>query len=206
MWIDISQNTDEWLLARIGKVTGSSIAKIMAHYGKDFGEPAKKLALKLALEQITSRRVEDDNFTSYHTRRGHAEEPIARLLYEERTFTIVTNGGFYDNGRTGSSPDGRVFEDGLIEIKSEIFNVHNDRVKKGGYPSAYKWQFVFNLKESDREWIDFVSYCSSFPEGKNLYIYRMTINDFREEFKMIDTRLAEFFKMVTTVKETILRQ
>ena len=32
MWLDIQQNTDEWLDLRIGKVTGSSIGKVMAYY------------------------------------------------------------------------------------------------------------------------------------------------------------------------------
>ena len=38
---DVEQNTDEWLNLRIAKITGSSISKIMANYGKAFGDPAK---------------------------------------------------------------------------------------------------------------------------------------------------------------------
>ena len=49
MWIDIQQNTDSWLDLRAGKVSGSSIGKIMANYGKAFGEPIAKPAATAGL-------------------------------------------------------------------------------------------------------------------------------------------------------------
>ena len=52
---NIDQNTDDWLDLRAGHLTGSNIAKVMANYGKAFGDPAKKLAVDIALEQITGK-------------------------------------------------------------------------------------------------------------------------------------------------------
>ncbi len=54
-WHNVEQNTDEpcpwcgktWMELRAGKVTGSAIPKIMANYGKAFGEPAKKYATNI---------------------------------------------------------------------------------------------------------------------------------------------------------------
>jgi len=201
-WIDINQNTDEWLDLRMGKVTGSTIGKIMANFGRAFGEPAKKLAVNIGVEQISGIR-QGDEYTNANMERGHIEEPIARQFYEEQYFVEVTNGGFYDNGKTGCSPDGRVGADGLVEIKSAIATMHYDRIKRGSYDPQYKWQFIFNLKESGRDWIDFISYCSSYPPKTKLFVYRLEKEKLKKEYQMIDDRLGEFFEMLKTVKERI---
>lgn len=199
MWLDCNQNTDEWLDSRSGKVTGSAIGKIMANFGKAFGEPAKKLAINLAVERITGNRIEGNNFTNAHMDRGHEEEPIARQRYEELFFVEVLNGGFYDNGKTGCSPDGRVGDNGLIEIKAVIPTTHYATIKRGGYDPSYKWQYIFNIRESGADWLDFISYCSSFPRHKNLYVYRIQKESVSKELEQIDARLIEFEKMVDTI-------
>lgn len=203
MWYDVDQNTDEWLDMRAGKVTGSSIAKVMANFGKAFGSPAKDLAATCAIEQLTGKRQNSVNYTNHHMDRGHIEEPIARALYEEMYFVDVTNGGFYDNGNTGSSPDGRVFDDGLVEIKSAIISVHYARIKKGTFDSAYKWQFIFNMREAKRSYIDFISYCADFPEESKLYVYRLDADKFKQEMQWISERLGQFNELVGQIKDRI---
>ncbi len=199
MWHDIKQSDDsDWLKLRAGKVTGSSINKVMANYGKAFGEPAKALAVDLALVAVRGY-IEKENYTNQHMVRGHIQEPIARELYETEMFYTVTNGGFYDNGFTGCSPDGLVADDGLIEVKSVIPAVHYKTIKRDDIDPAYKWQCAFNLKESGRDWIDFISYSSEFPEGNQLYICRKTTDDFQEEFEQIQQRVWTFSSLVTSV-------
>ncbi len=200
---NIEQNTDEWLDLRIGKVTGSSCSKIMANYGKAFGEPAKKAAVTIALEQITGKRSESEMYKNEHMERGHEQEPLARALYESEYFVDVSNGGFFDCGNTGCSPDGLVDDNGLIEIKSVIPSVHYANIKRGNVDPAYKWQIYFNLLYTQREWIDFVSYCYDFPKNKQLYVFRVTAGESKEQFEMIESRLLDFFKLVDQVKETI---
>jgi hypothetical protein len=203
MWIDVEQNTEAWDLLRVGKVTSSSLACVMANYGKAFGEPAKKYATQIALGQITGEPSKN-NYQNAHMERGNLEEPIARAMYEERYLVSVGNGGFYDLGDVGCSPDGLVGDDGVIEIKSAINTIHFDRVAKQSYDASYKWQLAGNLKFSGRDWIDFISYCADYPEDKQLYVYRCFADDFRDEFKMIDTRLDEFRELIAVAKHTIL--
>lgn len=205
MWIDIRQNTDEWLAMRAGKVGGSSIGRIMANYGKAFGDPAKKLAVQLAIEQITGEPILS-TFSNDHMQRGHLQEPIARALYEDRYFCDVTNGGMFDNGPTGISPDGLVGDDGIIEIKSVIASVQFATIKRDNIDPSYKWQCVFNLKESKRDWLDYVSFCAEFPEGKRLFDYRITKEESADKFAQIDTRLNEFWPVVEAAKKLILSQ
>lgn len=200
-WHNVDQNSDQWLQMRVGKIGGSSIGKIMANFGKSFGDPAKKLAVKKALEQITGKSQED-SYTNEHMQRGHEQEPIARALYEETYFCDVTNGGFYEDGDIGVSPDG-IVGNGLIEIKSVISTTHFETVRKNTYDSAYKWQLFFNLKVSGLDWIDYVSFCATFPRDKRLFKSRIKKEECSEKFDMIDQRLVMFRSLVEENKMII---
>ena len=203
MFHDIEQNTDIWTQLRTGLITSSALPKAMANYGKSFGEPAKKYAVDIALEQITGIPA-GNYYSNGHMDRGHEEEPLARMAYEDQFFCDVANGGFFELDDVGCSPDGLVGDDGLIEIKSAIPSIHFARIKSQSFDSAYKWQLAGNLKFTGREYIDFVSYCSSFPAELQLYVYRCHKADFDKEFKMIDVRLNEFRALIKETKQTIL--
>src|SRR3546814_18621034 len=104
--------------------TASGYGKFMANYWAKVGDPAIRYALQIALERVTGRKAEH-SFTNDHMERGHEEEPIARLRYEELHFVDVTNGGFFDCGAWGDSPDGLVAGDGVLESKSVIAPTHS---------------------------------------------------------------------------------
>lgn len=203
MWHDVEQNNDEWYLLRAGKVTASALSKVMANYGKAFGEPAKKYAVDIVVQQLTGGSS-GGGYTNDHMDRGHEEEPLAIMAYEERYFCEVTNGGFYDEGDTGTSPDGLVGFDGMVEVKSAIPSIHYSRIVRQSFDPTYKWQLAGHLKFSGREWVDFISYCSSFPDDKKLYVHRSTRADFAKEFEMIDERLQEFNELLEETRNTIL--
>lgn len=202
LWHDIEQNTEVWQALRTGKATASNFSCFMANDGKAFGEPAKKYALQLALEQLTGRKAEF-GFKNADTDRGHEQEPVARMLYEDERFVEVTNGGFYDCGEYGDSPDGLIGSDGVIEIKSVIASVHYDTLRRGSFDPSYRWQLVGHLDCSGRDWVDFVSYCSDFPESGQLIVYRQDRDDFKEELPRLIERRAQFLELVAQVKKTI---
>ena len=201
-FIDVDQNSDAWFQMRAGKLTSSNLGKVMANYGKAFGEPAKKLAAAVAVQRITGK-CSENGYSNEHMERGHEQEPLARMLYENETFCDVTNGGFFESDFIGCSPDGLVHTDGVIEIKSVIENVHYANIKRGGLDPAYRWQCIGNLKFTDRDWLDFVSYCQAFPIGKQLYVHRINKQDLVKEFKMIDFRIAGFRELVDNITKTI---
>ena len=169
---DVKQNTDEWYQLRAGKPTSSKLGTIMANYGKAFGEPAKKYAVDIAVEQLTGRPT-PSVYSNKHMERGHEQEPVARMLYEEQKFCDVTNGGFWGDDYFGCSPDGIVGEKGCIEIKSVIAHVHYANIKRNGVDPAYKWQCIGNLFFTGSDWIDFISYCEQFPDDRKLFTHRM---------------------------------
>ena len=199
---DIAQNSDEWFALRLGKLTASSMGKILANYGNAFGAPAKQLAINIACEQLTGRAGFSASYSNIHMDRGSAQEGDGRRLYEEQTFTDVTNGGFFENGFLGCSPDGLV-DNGLIEIKSVIAHVHYANIKRNDFDPAYKWQKYFNLMFTGRDWIDFVSYCADFPEETQLFIHRKYKEECSEQFEMLNKRVSEFKALVEESKKLI---
>lgn len=199
---DVPQNTDAWSALRLGKATASNFACFMASDGKAFGDPAKRYALQIALERLTGRKA-DHSFSNDHMERGHEQEPIARMLYEEETFSDVTNGGFFDWGDYGDSPDGLVGDDGVVEIKSVIASTHYATLVRGSFDPAYRWQLVGHLDCTGREWCDFISYCSDFPEGQQLIISRLHRDEFDAEIVRLRARRTEFLELVTDTLKNI---
>lgn len=199
---DVQQNTDAWMELRLGKATCSNFATFMANDGKAFGDPAKRYALQLALEIETGRKAEF-SFSNDHTERGHEQEPVARMLYEDENFIGVTNGGFFDHGLYGDSPDGLVGTDGGVEIKSVIASTHYASLTRGSFDPAYRWQMVGHLECTGREWFDFVSYCSDFPEEKQLITYRLTRAECAEEIERLKARRDLFLELVQQTLKTI---
>lgn len=203
MWHDVEQNTDVWQELRCGKVTASNAACFMANEGKAFGDPAKRYALQIALERINGCKSESGFLGNAHTERGHEQEPIARMLYEEMNFVDVTNGGFFDHGLYGDSPDGLVCDDGVVEIKSVIAPVHYATMTRGLFDPAYTWQLISHLECTGRNWVDFVSYCSEFPEHKQLLVYRLHRNEYQEYIARLVSRRNEFLKLIENTLKTI---
>ena len=198
---DIQQNTDPWMALRLGKATASQFATFMANDGKAFGEPAKRYALQLALERETGRKA--DGFSNEHTERGHEQEPIARMLYESERFVDVSNGGFFDCGEYGDSPDGLIGYDGVIEIKSVIAPTHYATLQRGSFDPSYKWQLVGHLDCTGRAWCDFISYCADFPDDSQLIVHRLHRDAVTDEIERLNKRRAEFLELVRTIHNEI---
>lgn len=199
---DVQQNTDEWQALRCGKVTSSNFDIIMANEGKAFGDPAKRYALQVALERLTGEKAEH-SFSNAHMERGHEQEPIARMLYEEEYFANVKNGGFFDCGEYGDSPDGLVGDDGEIEIKSVIAPTHYANMKRGSIDPAYTWQCVGHLDCGNKNWVDWISYCSDFPEGRQLIVYRVHRKDMLDHIKRLHERRELFLQLVRDTMKSI---
>ena len=193
MWIDVIQGSEEWHNLRLGLCTSSNFPKIMANFGKAFGNPAIEYAQKKALERVTGEYL-SDTYSNKYMDRGTELEPVAIRLYEKETFNFVSNGGFYESGKLGDSPDGLVGSNGMIEVKSVITNTQWKRIKSQSIDPAYKWQVQGHLWISKRKWCDFVSYCPEMNEKNRLFIKRVYPD--LEMFEQLKQRTEEFEQIV----------
>ncbi|MCO6547029.1 MAG: YqaJ viral recombinase family protein [Gilliamella sp.] len=201
-WLNIEQNTDAWITARIGKVTASKFGALMTDCGGLFGETAEKYALQLALERL-NHRVSVNQVKTFHMQRGHQQEPIAIKLYEAENFVSVQSGGFFDCGYYGDSPDGLVGVDGAIEVKSVTAHVHMATYKRGNYDPHYHWQMVGHIDCSNRDWCDFVSFCADFPTNSQILVYRMWRHDIEKDIAELRERRAKFNERVQLIENMI---
>jgi hypothetical protein len=174
----------------------------MANEGRAFGDPAKKYAIQIALEMLTGKKTES-GFSNEHMERGHEQEPVARMLYEQEHFCDVLNGGFFDWGSYGDSPDGLIGKQGVVEIKSVIASTHYATLRRNSFDPSYKWQLVGHLDCTGREWVDFISYCAEFPEEKQLIVHRLYHEDYQDEIKRLRARRDEFICLVHETLQTI---
>lgn len=202
---NVEQNSEAWELLRVGKATASNFGTFMANDGKAFGEPALKYALQIALERITGDKG-GSSYSNEHMERGHEQEPVARMLYEEQNFVDVSNGGFFDHGTHGDSPDGLVRDDGVIEIKSVIASTHYATLKRGSFDPSYRWQLVGHLDCTARDWVDFVSYCATFPVHNQLIIHRLYRKDYAEELARLAARREMFLELVDKIAGEIANE
>ena len=204
---DIQQNSQEWEDIRVGKVTSSNFGKIMANYGKAFGEPAKKYAHKIAYEQVLGKKEESEGFSNGFMEEGHTWEPIAKRAYEEETFNQVSNGGFCQHEKhlsIGGSPDGIVtHNNGGIEIKSVIAWTQRANIKRASFDPAYKWQKLGNMWLCDWDYCDFISYGYTCSDKNKLFIHRMERKDHLEDIAKIEPRLLEFLELVEEQKQYV---
>lgn len=171
----LEQGGTEWLEARRGIVTASTVGKLLTSTGKVANNDTSRALIEtLAIERITGR-VEYVH-PSRAMQMGTLLEPTARELYEQH-HAPVTEVGFIrtelaDGTRLGYSPDGLVGDNGLLEIKSRTPRIQSHTIRLGKVPAANMAQLQCGLLVTGREWID---YCSYSP-GMHLFVKRIYPN------------------------------
>ena len=175
----MDQRTDEWFEARLGKVTASCIAKVMAKLkdGKP-GADRTNYAAQLITERLTGCRVE--SFTNGAMQWGTETEPQARSAYEFLHGVTVEETGFVDHPRiamAGASPDGLVGSDGLIEIKCPNTATHLATLEGAPIERKYQLQMQWQMVCCDRQWCDFASFDPRLPLTMQLHVQRVARDD-----------------------------
>ena len=168
----LEQGSPEWLQARAGIITASTVGKLLTSTGKIAdNDTSRALTETLAIERLTGR-VEYVHPTR-DMQRGTILEPFARDLYEQH-HAPVTEVGFIradmeDGTSLGYSPDGLVGDDGLLEIKSRTPRIQARTIRTGRVPAANMAQLQAGLLATGRDWIDYASY----SPGMHLFVKRV---------------------------------
>lgn len=200
-----AQGTPEWHAARLGKVTASKIADVMARTKNGWGAMRANYQAQLMCERLTG--VPTETFTNAAMQWGTDFEAEARAAYSFRFDADVVETGFVPHPRiemAGASPDGLVGDDGLVEIKCPTTATHLAFLLGGGVPDKYVKQMQFQMACTDRQWCDFVSYDPRLPERHRMFVQRFERDD--EELKEIEAVVAEFLLEIATKIEALEAQ
>lgn len=204
--LNVEQRSDEWRLARLGCVTGSRAADMLAQ-NKDKKQEAagrRNLRTQLVLERIT-QRSQDSGFQSADMRWGTEKEPEARALYQALTAKLVRKVGFvrHASDPVGYSPDGVIGDfEGLIECKAPKSATHMSYLLTGKIPNEYQCQIKHGLYVTGAAFCDFVSFDPRFPPELRLFMSRVertTIN-----FDLYQTELAAFLAEVDAEQKAVI--
>jgi putative phage-type endonuclease len=173
----MEQRTEEWFAARLGKVTASRVADVLAKIKSGESASRKNYKMELVVQRLTGKAGE--SFTNAAMEWGTEQEPFARMAYEAHTGTFVKEEGFVDHPTIegfGCSPDGIVGE-GLIEIKCPNTANHIETVLENKAPSKYIPQMQCQMACTGAKWCDFVSFDPRTPDDLQLFVIRVERND-----------------------------
>lgn len=199
--IRCTQQSDLWLAARIGRITGSRLGDVMAppttrastRNGVSYPSGSEALARESYRRELVVERIyrkATDHYVTRAMQDGIDREPYARMLYEADTSQVVEQVGFALHPEWdwfGASADGLCGDDGGVELKCPTDMVHD------GYASnldtlaeEYKWQCLGCLMcFPEREWWDLCSFSPNAPDVIKLVKFRFNRSDWAETLTTI---------------------
>lgn len=196
----MDQGSAEWIEARLGQVTASRVADVIARTKTGPSASRANYLAELVAERLTGARGE--TFSSAAMQWGTDNEAEARLAYEFRTDASVEQVGFIPHPSiemSGASPDGLVGADGLVEIKCPNTATHIETLLTGTIPGKYETQMLWQMACTGRAWCDFASFDPRLPEEMRLFVKRFARDDAR--IAEMEEAVREFlFELDTTVR------
>ena len=170
----IEQGTDAWHQLRVGKVTASRVADIIAKTKNGYSASRENYLAQLVCEKMTGKPSE--SFTNAAMIHGIETEPFARAAYESKKDILVEQVGFIHHPSidgSGASPDGLVGLFGLVEIKCPNTATHIQTLLDQKVPERYNIQMQWQMACTTRQWCDFVSFDPRMSDGLQLFIKRV---------------------------------
>jgi len=193
----VEQRTDDWFTARLGKVTASRVADVVAKTKSGYSTSRENYMAQLVCERLTGKPAE--SFSNSAMQWGTDTEPLARAAYEARMDILVDEVGFIDHPsivNSGASPDGLVGADGLIEIKCPNTSTHIDTLLNQAVPKKYADQIFWQMACTGRDWCDFVSYDPRLPPDLQLFIKRIPRDN--QYIRLLESEVIEFLQETAT--------
>lgn len=188
---EIVQGSPEWHAARLGKVTASRVADVVAKTKTGWGVSRANYMAELLVERLTGQPAE--RYTNSAMQWGLDTEPEAKAAYEFRTDASVADAGFVPHptiAMSGASPDGYVGDDGLVEIKCPNTATHIDTLLGQSVPDKYVVQMQWQMACTGRKWCDFVSFDPRMPEPMRMFVGRVLRDDAR--IRALEADIAAF--------------
>jgi len=170
----VEQGTPEWFAARLGNVTASRVADVIAKTKSGYSASRDNYMAQLICERMTNTVAE--SYSNAAMQWGTETEPLARAAYESHADVLVDQVGYVAHPairRAGASPDGLVGADGLLEIKCPNTATHIETLLSDTVPTKYITQMQWQMACTGRQWCDFVSFDPRLPDGLQLFVKRV---------------------------------
>lgn len=177
--VTADQRSPEWFTARLGRLTGSRAADMLATIKSGEAAARRDLRTQLVCERLT-KTLQEDAFINAAMQRGIDLEPAAFAAYEAKTGQMAQRTGFlaHDLLMVGCSLDGHVGDfDGILECKVPKSATHLRYLRGGVVPSDYVPQITHNLWVSGAAWCDFLSFDDRFPAQLQTFLVRVNRAD-----------------------------
>ncbi|MGE0295012.1 MAG: lambda exonuclease family protein [Hyphomonadaceae bacterium] len=194
--LDLEQGSEAWKQARLGKVSASRIADMIAKTKTGWGASRANYRAQLIAERLTGCPAE--SYSNAAMAWGTETEPEARTVYELLKGVTVDQVGCVIHPTITdalASPDGLVGDDGLVEIKCPNTATHIETLLGGEVPGKYVLQMQFQMACTGRKWCDFVSFDPRMPGDMQTWISRVHRDDAMIE--MIETEARAFLREVS---------
>jgi len=189
----IEQGSEAWKLLKVGKVSASRMADLLAKTTSGASASRAKYMAQLLCERMTGQPTEF--FTTAAMQRGTEIEPIARAAYEAENLTSVEQIAWVEHPTipmAGCSPDGFVGEHGLIEIKCKEIHNHLDSILNDRIDPDHQAQMMWQMCVTGRQWCDYVCFDDRAPEGLQLFVKRLHRDE--EKIKQMEDEVRTFLK------------
>lgn len=196
------QRTAGWHKARLGKVTASRIADVMATIKTGEAVSRRNYRAEKVLERI-SGIPQDNGYQSFAMRAGTENEHRGLLGYSFKSGNTVTPAGFVDHPKianAGASPDGYVGMDGLIEIKCPEASAYLDALLGKDIPQKYVLQMQWQMACTGRPWCDYVVW----RDGLDPVIQHVMRDD--KLIAKLEEEVRTFLAEVEDILETLARK
>jgi len=170
----MEQRTEEWFAARMGKVTASRVADVIAKTKTGYSTSRENYLAQLVCEVLTGKPAE--SYSNAAMQWGVDQEPLARAAYESYQNVLVDEIGFVVHStilQSGASPDGLVRDLGMVEIKCPNTATHIDTLLTQTVPGKYNTQMQWQMACAGRHWCDFVSFDPRMPTDLQLFVKRV---------------------------------
>jgi putative phage-type endonuclease len=187
----MEQRTEEWFAARIGKVTASRVADVIAKTKSGYSASRDNYMAQLICERLTGQQGE--SFTNAAMTWGTETEPLARSAFEAYADVMVEEVGFVPHPSiemSGASPDGLVGLFGMLEIKCPNTATHIDTLLTQTVPGKYITQMQWQMRCCERQWCEFVSFDPRLPQDLQLFVKRVEFDP--EYVAMLEKEIIQF--------------
>jgi putative phage-type endonuclease len=180
METEIIQGSSEWFYQRLGKVTASRVADVIAKTKTGYSTSRDNYMAQLVVERLTNTKAE--SYTNSAMLHGVQQEPFARAAYEAAQGVMVEEVGFVRHPSiewAGASPDGLVGGEGegLVEIKCPNTLTMIETLLSQKVPGKYFTQMQFQLACTGRKWCDYVMFDPRMPAKAQLFVKRVDRDD-----------------------------